>query len=770
MRRITTLLALSLLATTAAADEAGTIRIPASVYHDLKTRAEKTQDPESPDETEGGTRVVSAQLTGTLDKRALNLELRITVEGRGEGWHSVSLLPTDVPLLDAQITGGTGTVIFMDGFRALAFEGPGRRTLVAHMTSAGEGAGSMRQVALNILPGISRELNIVLGDKVDAELEGATLVGEDRAGGKRALVGWLTPQDGEVQLRWNTDGSRRDDALPTTEPREKGSKEPARINVQTSMLASVGERLLTVYATLRYAIFHAPVSRFEWTVPAGAEVIGVQGRGVSDWTCSSGTGERTCSVELPFPVQRTYELSIQLEQPLAKDVTSVSLPVPVAKGVQRQSGHIAVEVMGNAEVQPVREGTTATHEDIRELPADLFTGQSTPILLAFKFLEAPVKVELTVQRRESLEMSPISVDDAAFTTVWTTEGRTITEGNLLIRNRQRQFLSLKLPEGAVIQSAFVGQDPVKPSTSDKGDIRIPLKTAGLGAGSDQVAVQLVYARDNLPIPTLGRLRAELPSMDAEIGALHHTLILPDRQKLWAFDGDLSTLTPRVFNDDDISHGRSLSGHSFGGVAELDLMDAPIGARMAMAPPPAAAPAQVQTDPNRVLLREERRPSRAKAAVSNIGGLGLEDQMGPGGGGTGMMQMAQSPLGQTGVLPVRIQIPQRGDRYMAHAFYVPPNRAMSWNARALSRSATTTLYSLLAALGFALGALVFRQGRSLMERKGINSEQAALVTMAFLSVLLTVYFRRHMMMLPGFLVVGAVTAWAVQQVRSRRISA
>ena len=97
-------------------------------------------------------------------------------------------------------------------------------------------------------------------------------------------------------------------------------------------------------------------------------------------------------------VQRTYELSIQMEQPLPKDATRITIPAPTARGVQRQSGHVAVEVMGNAEVKP-GDGTTAVREDVRELPPDIFAGQSTPILLAFNWLDGPLTATLDIQRR-----------------------------------------------------------------------------------------------------------------------------------------------------------------------------------------------------------------------------------------------------------------------------------------------------------------------------------------------------------------------------------
>jgi hypothetical protein len=746
----------------------GQVRMPLSAYQDLKERAQQRQEEQvqQAGEQEAGEegalapRVLSAELLGTLDGKSLSLEVRVTVDGVAEGWHVLPVLPSSVGLLDAAITGG-GTLLGRDGMRTLAFRGPGRRTLVAHLVAPGEESGGMRELELNALPGVSRRLQLELAPKVDAEVEPSDLVASVRDKGKRWLQGHVPSSAESIRLRWSVTGARADEDLdePPPAPTDARGKEPPRINVQTSMLVSVGERLLTVYSTLRYAIFHAPVSRFEFTVPAGAEVTGVQGRGVTDWTCPAGDGERTCSVDLPFPVQRAYELSVQLERALPKDTRRVEVPAPEPKGVQRGGGHVAVEVMGNAEVKAA-EGTTAIPEDVRELPPDLFAGQATPILLAFKFLEAPVKVALLVARRESVEMSPISIDDAAFTTVWTTEGHTITEGTLAVRNRQRQFLALGLPAGAVIQSAFVDGDPVKPSTGEDGRIRVPLRSTGRTQDQESFTVQVVFIQDGLPLPSLGSLDVLLPTLDSEVGALHHTLVLPDQQHLWAFGGDLSATPPRTFREDDSRRGGFLLGAAS--------REAPGAYAESNAPPPPLP--QVAMDDPKVARQEARRDRavrRKPAAMANVapmsGGAGDSDGEEDG----AWAPSTPPPVGQTGVMPVRIQIPQSGVRRQVHAYYVPPGKPLAWHARVASSGVHGVLELMAVALGLALGWLLWRQWRPLWRRERLGREGVALAVCAGLAVLLALYARRTGLWVPASVLPGMAGAWGMAWFRARK---
>ena len=739
----------------------GHVRLSLEAYQQLKAAADAQPADDGDDEDvsePASPRVLEARVTGLLTRKALQLELNVVVDGTPGRWHVLPLVPTGVAVTDVTITGG-GTLMQLDDMRALVFPGAGRRTVSLKLNATGGEQGASRSVEMALLPGISRQFSLEVQGRLDAEVTPEALLSTDRTGGRRVVRGFLPPTEASVGIRWSTDAVAEEMPKPERLVRPT-SKEPPRINVQTSMLASVGERLLTTYATLRYAIFHAPVSRFEWTVPDGAEVIGAQGRGVSEWSCNAESGERTCSVELPFPVQRTYELSIQLEQALPKDLTQVDVALPQAKGVQRQSGHVAVEVMGNAEVTP-GEATTATREDVRELPTDLFAGQSTPILLAFKFLEAPTRVALEVRRRDSVETSPISVDDASFTTVWTTEGRTITEGTFHVRNRQRQFLALQLPPQAVIQSAFVADAPVKPSTGEDGRIRVPLRSHGRSSDSEDFVVQVVYVLDGLGLPALGRMHAVLPAMDSEVGAMHHTLVLPDRQRLWAFDGDMSIETPRVIQD--VGAPR----HSSRGLLLGGAMDN--GGFAANAP---AAPApQMEDQMDEEQDAKQMQEQRANAAPQRMARVARRGRRGGMGAALGAMVAEEpvsisSPVGNTGVLPVRIQIPRSGDRYTAHAFYVPPNTALKWSARVGSRSTVDGLAWLVFALTALLGFGAVARSKQIFVRGPLTAAQMASAAAVVVLLLAAVVMRSNVQMAPGFAVLGALVGWTWRQVRKR----
>jgi hypothetical protein len=122
------------------------------------------------------------------------------------------------------------------------------------------------------------------------------------------------------------------------------------------------------------------------------------------------------------------------------------------------------------------------------------------------------------------------------------------------------------------------------------------------------------------------------------------------------------------------------------------------------------------------------------------------------------------VGNTGVLPVRIQIPQHGDRYTAHAFYIPPDASLAWTARVASPGAQHGLLGLLALLGAAMGALAARAGRALWCRPVDTRVAGGLAVLAVLAVLLAVYFGTLIVPLPGFVLLGVMGGWSIKRIR------
>jgi hypothetical protein len=117
----------------------------------------------------------------------------------------------------------------------------------------------------------------------------------------------------------------------------------------------------------------------------------------------------------------------------------------------------------------------------------------------------------------------------------TTEGRSLTEIKLTIKNQAQPFLKVALPPGASILSAEVAGEKVKPVEGPDGN-RVPLLRAGFRP-LDSYIVSFVFMHSGAPFAKKGGSDLSLPKMDVPINLLQWEVFLPEQYKVKDFGGD-----------------------------------------------------------------------------------------------------------------------------------------------------------------------------------------------------------------------------------------
>jgi hypothetical protein len=126
------------------------------------------------------------------------------------------------------------------------------------------------------------------------------------------------------------------------------------------------------------------------------------------------------------------------------------------------------------------------------------------------------------------------VDQTRARTMWTREGRRLTSVKYQVRNNRRQFLRLKLPEGAELWSASVGGRAVQPAKAEDARVMIPLvrsQAAGGTLAAFEVEVVYVETDDATPDSGRGKFRASLPTADAPSTYVAWTVYSPRKTKV-----------------------------------------------------------------------------------------------------------------------------------------------------------------------------------------------------------------------------------------------
>src|SRR5436309_11086422 len=126
-------------------------------------------------------------------------------------------------------------------------------------------------------------------------------------------------------------------------------------------------------------------------------------------------------------------------------------------------------------------------------------------------------------------------ESAQVTTLVTSEGKSLTEVKLIIKNQAQPFLKVALPAGASVLSADVAGEKVKPVEGPDGN-RVPLLRAGFRP-TDAYTVSFVFLHSGAPFAKKGGSDISLPKMDVPINLLQWEVFLPEQYKVKDFGGD-----------------------------------------------------------------------------------------------------------------------------------------------------------------------------------------------------------------------------------------
>ncbi|HKV24466.1 MAG TPA: carboxypeptidase-like regulatory domain-containing protein [Candidatus Acidoferrum sp.] len=359
----------------------------------------------------------------------------------------------------------------------------------------------------------------VPGEHTNVRLSSGLITNQSSSNGVTTIESVLVPGQ-TTNIWWAT----REVAAPAA-PRE------ARFLSSINTLVSVSEADIRLAVFADVTVVQGEPAQFELQIPAGYEVTGTSGASVD----SSDVQNGVLIIKVNAPSQRTHEFLISLEKQVSS--TKADVPFLSMKNAQRETGEVLVEGVGTMELTAT-EGGGLKRMDFKETNASLSSLARSPLQAAFRYHRQPAEnpsLALEWTRFPDSSVLAAIAEQATVTTMVTTEGRSLTEVRLSMRNQAQPFLKIELPSGASIVTAEVSGEKVKPVEAPDGQ-RVPLLRVGFRPiGSYEVS--FVYMDSGTPFAKKGGSEVTLPKMDVPIGVLHWEVFLPERFKVKDFGGD-----------------------------------------------------------------------------------------------------------------------------------------------------------------------------------------------------------------------------------------
>jgi hypothetical protein len=239
----------------------------------------------------------------------------------------------------------------------------------------------------------------------------------------------------------------------------------------------------------------------------------VTGATVADWELKAGE-LRVIFLE-PQEQSARFVITGETHGPREGDI---AVPLLRLLGAERETGGVAVEVLGAGEVRKQKAQGLET-ADPSELGEAVASRQS-PLLVAYKFRSGDSNsvraLSVNVARYTQQAVLMANVEEARYQVLMTGEGKTLVQARYAVRNNQRNFLKLVLPQGSAVWSVVLDGKPIKPGESPDRDLLLPLEKSRAGEDAPPFLVEVLYLSRQPAWSEKGAVKLPLPVLDLPV--------------------------------------------------------------------------------------------------------------------------------------------------------------------------------------------------------------------------------------------------------------
>ncbi len=465
--------------------------------------------------------------------------VRGTVELEGEVFNKgVSKVPltSGMTVLDAHQNGKGVPLLQENGTHMALLPGPGEFSVALDTGLPLRIEAGRASFSLPAPNAGSVQLSLLIpGDHTVANLTPGIITSRKSENGHTAIEATLVPGQ-PANIWWTT----REAVTPVV-PRE------VRFLADAKTLISVSEAAMRVTVLADITVVQGDPAQFHVELPEGYEVTGVTGSTIE----SAETNAGVLTLRVNAPSQRNHQFLISMERSLSGSEAKTDAPFVSFAKAQRETGEVLVEGAGTMEITAT-EGGDLKRMDVKEANPYLRSMAHFPPQAAFRYhkqaSESPTLALSWVRFPDGSVLAAVA-ESATVTTLVTSEGKSLTEVRLVLKNQAQPFLKVALPPGASILSADVGGERVKPVQGPDGS-RVPLLRAGFHP-TDSYTVSFVFMHSGAPFAKKGGADLSLPSMDIPISLLSWEVFLPEQYKVKDFGGDViaANLVPPPFREE-----------------------------------------------------------------------------------------------------------------------------------------------------------------------------------------------------------------------------
>jgi len=312
---------------------------------------------------------------------------------------------------------------------------------------------------------------------------------------------------------------------------------PLRLRGSLTQLVSLGEDSTTIYSEADLEIVQGVANEVKIQLPDKVTINQVSGAMVADWEMKDGA----LSVIFLEPVEHNARFTMSGEVRLPREGL-IDIPMLRVLGSERDSGGVAVEVLGAGEIKDIK-SQGLDDADASDL-GDMVASRQSPSLAAFRYkvtgTPSARSLAVNVARYTQQAVLMANIEEARYDVLMSDDGKTLTLARYAIRNNQRNFVKIALPPGAIVWSASLSGKPARPGQASDGSLLLALEKGHGGDDTPVFPVEILYLSKAANWTDKGKIRLTLPALDLPVSRTGLLLYYPPLFQMTADPGAFRT--------------------------------------------------------------------------------------------------------------------------------------------------------------------------------------------------------------------------------------
>lgn len=296
---------------------------------------------------------------------------------------------------------------------------------------------------------------------------------------------------------------------------------PLRWRGSMAQLFALGEDSTTVNAEVSVEVLQGAARQVRIAVPEGVTINQVPGAMIANWDVKGGE----LLVDFLEPVESTARFTVSGDTHLPRE-GALDIPLLHLLGAERDGGGVAVEVLGAGEIKETKPQGLEPAEAAELGP--MIAAHQSPSTVAYRLRPggAAPALHMLVARYAQQAVLTALVEEARYRVLLSPEGKTLVQARYAVRNNQRSFVRIALPNGAAVWSASLAGRLVRPGSAPDGSLLFPLMKSRAGEDAPLFAVEIVYLVRDREWDARGKTTLALPMLDLPISRTGLLLYYP----------------------------------------------------------------------------------------------------------------------------------------------------------------------------------------------------------------------------------------------------